>query len=106
MTEKLVRDRIPEIIYTKEKIRPVTRIVQGHELEELLNQKLLEESKEFAETNSLDELIDVLEVVQEIAHRKNYPLSLLERKLLQKFRTRGGFEKGIVMNFHPGQKEK
>ena len=62
--DKLVRDRIPEIIRAAGK-QPVTRMVAGpDELKQRLIDKLAEEMQEYRESGSLEEIADILEVLQ------------------------------------------
>src|SRR3954463_998238 len=64
--DKLVRDRIPEII-TAAGERPVTRVADPIEYRALLRAKLVEELHEFLESEDPAELADVLEVVRALA---------------------------------------
>ena len=60
--EKLVRDRIPELIRNSGD-EPVVRKANQHELESFLLDKIVEEALEFKETGDVDELVDILEVI-------------------------------------------
>lgn len=94
---KLVRDRIPEII-REDGSTPVTREI--HETEEhldLLAQKLVEDSKEFAEDLENDELADVLEVI-----RCFFEVAETERETIEELRSDkaaevGRFTEGLVL---------
>ena len=59
---KLVRDKIPEIIEIAGK-RAEIRIADDSEYANLLKQKLLEEVDEYMQSNNPDELADIIEVV-------------------------------------------
>lgn len=59
---KLVRDRIPEIIEQSGK-KAVTRIAGDGEYRQYLREKLQEEVGEFMENGNPEELADILEVV-------------------------------------------
>ena len=62
--EKLVRDRIPEIIREAGKV-PVTRIVtEEAELRQRLIDKLAEERQEYRGAGSGEEIADILEMRQ------------------------------------------
>lgn len=61
---KLVRDKIPEII-EKENRRPITKILSKEEYISELNKKLQEEFKEYLEDNNVEELADIVEVIYE-----------------------------------------
>lgn len=64
--EKLVRDRIPEIIEKKGEIAE-THIAEEKEFKEMLRKKLDEEIEEFDKEPSAHELADTLEVLQALA---------------------------------------
>lgn len=59
---KLVRDKIPEIILAQGE-KPVTRVLEDAEYLACLEQKLREETAEYLESGKLDELADIMEVV-------------------------------------------
>jgi predicted house-cleaning noncanonical NTP pyrophosphatase (MazG superfamily) len=96
---KIVRDRIPEIIErTGKKYRFST--VQGEELLSGLEAKLCEESKEFtASGRDLEELADILEVVDGLAHHLGSSFAeILELKRIKR-EKRGGFEEGLLLEW-------
>ena len=69
--DKLVRDRIPEIIESSGK-RCKVQIASEEEYATKLKEKLLEEANEFFENPSIEELADVQEVVTAIVKLKNW----------------------------------
>ena len=94
--DKLVRDRIPEIIESSG--RPCrTYTVEGDELYAYLDRKLDEEVSEFRSDRNLEELADIMEVLFALAanlgHTEEELISLRDRKR----DDRGGFYKGIVL---------
>ena len=99
---KLIRDKIPEVIKEKGGI-PEVSILDGTEFRKSLKIKMTEEAKELLEAESnddvLNELSDVEELVRSIA--KNYDLSLeeIEKHRLEKLQKRGGFEKKLFLKF-------
>ncbi len=93
---KLVRDRIPEIIKEAGKT-PITRILPEEEMESHLIQKLEEEVQEYKETRDFEELADLLEVIEALAKLRGEDLYSLERIKLDKREERGGFEEGILL---------
>ena len=60
--DKLVRDKIPQIIEASGKT-PITRILDREEYMTCLETKLDEEVCEFHESKAMEELADILEVV-------------------------------------------
>lgn len=93
---KLVRDRIPEIIKADGKTCEV-EIVNGKEKEERLEKKLLEEVNEFMEDKNLEELADIMEVLFGLANELGYSEDDLLNKRNEKLKTRGGFKEGVVL---------
>lgn len=91
---KLVRDRIPEIIRADGKECEI-RVAEGKEKYELLEKKLMEEVNEFLEDKNLEELADVMEVLFGLAREIGYSEEDLIRKREEKKGERGGFEEGI-----------
>ena len=94
--DKLVRDRIPEIIKTDGKECDV-EIVEGNKKYELLEKKLMEEVNEFLEDKNLEELADVMEVLFGLADSLGFSEEELVRKRNEKKEERGGFREEIVL---------
>ncbi|MDO8496811.1 MAG: nucleoside triphosphate pyrophosphohydrolase [bacterium] len=98
--DKLVRDRIPEIIEQKGG-KCTYRIAGGKEYWEKLKWKLQEEIDEFLEAKNEEELADVYEVVDTILDFVADMHSLSNKKVraLQKKKAeeRGRFEKRIIL---------
>ncbi|MEY7849266.1 hypothetical protein AB7C87_08715 [Natrarchaeobius sp. A-rgal3] len=94
--DKLVRDRIPEIIEANDQ-RPETHVADGEEYADRLAAKLREESQEFADSGEFEELADVLEVVYAILDNRERTLEDLEATRRGKRSERGGFADGIVL---------
>lgn len=93
---KLVRDRIPEIIEADGKIC-VYEILSDEDYVYLLDQKLNEELAEYQESKSLEELADLLEVVQAVVKARGWTLEELEQVRADKASKRGRFEKKILL---------
>ena len=81
---KLVRDRIPEIISAAGKTC-TTEILSDEDYLRMLDAKLDEE------------LADLLEVLRAAAIARGYTLDELERVRAEKAEKRGGFEKKILL---------
>lgn len=93
---KLVRDKIPEIIKSREDI-PFVHIADEKEYEDALIAKLDEEVKEFLAEPSVEEAADILEVLHAICNLKNISLGSLEEIRKKKVDERGGFEQRIIL---------
>ncbi len=96
MKDKLVRDEIPNMIKKKGE-EPSTHVADEEEYWERLKQKLDEEVDEFLESETAEELADVLEVIHAMSGFKDISLVDLEELRQEKRKERGGFEKGIVL---------
>ena len=94
--EKLVRDRIPELIRAAGEV-PVTRVLDREEYLRCLEDKLDEETREYHRDKNAEELADILEVVFALADALGYDrqqlLSLCEEKRM----ARGGFDGRIYL---------
>ena len=93
---KLVRDLIPEVIEASGK-RCRTRILSDGEYLKMLDAKLDEELCEYHEDQNLEELADLLELIRAAALARGYSLEELESARAEKHRSRGGFEKKILL---------
>ncbi|MFI0373517.1 hypothetical protein ACH35V_37145 [Actinomadura sp. 1N219] len=94
--EKLVRDRIPEII-RKDGRRPETRVAGPDEHAALLRAKLYEEAGEYVASGDPGELSDLLEVVHALAAVHGISPEELEEQRSAKAVIRGGFVNRIVL---------
>ncbi len=93
---KLVRDKIPEIIRADGKECEI-RVAEGKEKYELLEKKLMEEVNEFLEDKNLEELTDVMEVLFGLAREIGYSEEDLIMKREEKKMECGGFNDGVVL---------
>ena len=87
---KLVRDRIPEIIRTHGET-PVVRILEQEEYTACLEVKLDEEVTEYHRDKNAEELADILEVVYALAENLGCSRQELEKIYDRKHESRGGF---------------
>lgn len=94
--DKLVRDRIPEIIEGRGG-KAAFRTVEAAEYLTRLADKLREEAAEFAEKPSQEELADVLEVVRALMSAHGWTPEDVERVRAAKAEERGAFEKRLVL---------
>lgn len=95
---KLVRDRIPEIIENAGKT-PVTHILPDDNYLSELDKKLNEECAEYQADKSIEELADMLEVMYAIAEARGWSVSELEAVRSEKAEKRGGFNKKIYLEY-------
>lgn len=93
---KLVRDRIPEII-EKDGAKYEISIADKEKHFELLQTKLNEEVGEFLQDKNLEELADIMEVLFGLAKNLGYSEEELMKMREDKKEKRGGFDKGIVL---------
>lgn len=93
---KLVRDKIPEIIENTGKTA-YSHILTKEEYIAELDKKLNEECAEYQADKSLEELADMLEVMYAIAEARGYSVSELERVRAEKAEKRGGFKDRIFL---------
>ena len=93
---KLVRDKIPELIINENR-HPVTRILDNDEYRVELNNKLQEEVKEYIEDNNVEELADIVEVVYGILDSMDVSLEEFESVRKAKVDKRGAFKDRIYL---------
>lgn len=93
---KLVRDKIPEIIEADGRTCK-THILTDEEYLTALEEKLNEEVAEYQKDKNLEEMADVLEVLQAICAARGYSLVELETLRKKKANDRGGFSKKIFL---------
>ena len=94
--DKLVRDRIPEIIAASGK-RCVTEVLSGEEYLRYLDRKLDEELAEYHQDGSCEELADLMEVLLACAAARGMSRDELENVRAEKARERGAFEKRLLL---------
>ena len=93
---KLVRDRIPEIIESSGK-SCVTEILSDEDYLRMLDAKLDEELAEYHADQNIEELADLIEVIRACAVARGYTIEELEQVRAEKVAKRGGFEKKILL---------
>lgn len=101
---KLVRDRIPEIIERSKK-KPVIRILKDEEYITELDRKLNEECAEYQADKSIEELADMLEVMYAIAEARGWSVSELEAVRKEKTEKRGAFKEKIYLEYVEDENE-
>lgn len=93
---KLVRDRIPEIIRADGNMCIIEELSDARYLD-MLDAKLNEELAEYQESKSLEELADLLDVMQAVVNARGWTWGQLEQVRQKKAAQRGGFEKKILL---------
>lgn len=96
---KLVRDRIPEIIKANGEV-PVTRVLDDKEYKEELEKKLYEEYQEVLGATGKDrveELADMLEIMKYLARLENSTIEEVSTIAQEKSKKRGAFEDKIFL---------
>jgi len=94
---KLVRDKIPEIIKQKRKT-PITHIAGEEEYWQKLKEKLKEEVDEFLKQSNEEELADILEIIYAICDFKKIDRKKLEVLRKKKAKQRGSFKNKIILD--------
>ncbi len=93
---KLVRDKIPEIIEESGRKAKI-RYLDNEEFYEALKVKLLEEMTEFLESDRREEIADVLEVLDAILKAKGIGWDEIRQLQDEKRYARGGFEEKVFL---------
>ncbi len=93
---KLVRDRIPEIIDESGKTCK-TKILNDEEYLRMIDAKLDEELAEYHKDQNIEELADLMEVIYAAAAARGYTVEQLEQVRTEKAEKRGGFQKKILL---------
>lgn len=93
---KLVRDRIPEIIEAQGE-KPIIRVMDDKEYFASLEKKLDEEVAEYHESGEIEELADILEVIYALSEAQGHSVDELMTVYEKKHTQRGGFSKRIFL---------
>ena len=93
---KLVRDKIPQIISSNNGT-PCVSVLNNERYLEELNTKLNEELKEYLESGDVEELADLEEVLRTILDVKNVSYEEFENIRNTKVEKRGAFKKKIFL---------
>lgn len=93
---KLVRDRIPEIIEASGRTC-ITEVLPNDAYIQALDAKLSEELAEYQQSKSLEELADLLEVMGAVVRARGYTWDDLTRVRKEKRAQRGAFDQRILL---------
>lgn len=94
--EKLVRDRIPELIEAQGEI-PLVEVLDDEAYIRRLDEKMREELEEYLEDGSMEELADLLEVIRAVIAARGYTWDEVERMRAAKAQRNGAFEKKLFL---------
>jgi predicted house-cleaning noncanonical NTP pyrophosphatase (MazG superfamily) len=94
---KLIRDKIPEIIENAGKEYEIHKADQKEYIEKLLL-KVEEELAEFKEEPSIAEMADLFEVLDAVIDHYNFDKQEIKDYQDRKRKERGGFEKQLVLD--------
>lgn len=94
--DKLVRDKIPQIIEKSGK-NPVIKTLSQKEYVKALDLKLKEEVNEYAKSKNVEELADIEEVILAILKVRKVSKKEFDTIRTQKAKERGSFNKRIKL---------
>jgi len=93
---KVVRDKIPEIIAESGKQFNVKQLDGASFLAEL-EKKLIEEVNEYSESKDVEELADLLEVIYRISELRGVSSDELDKIREEKAKKRGKFDNNLFL---------
>jgi len=94
--DKLIRDRIPEIIEAAGS-KAIVETLDKENFKKYLNIKLREEMEEYLQDGSVEELADLVEVVYALLDCKGVSLEEFEGIRAAKAKERGAFRKRLLL---------
>ncbi|MBQ2657600.1 MAG: nucleoside triphosphate pyrophosphohydrolase [Erysipelotrichaceae bacterium] len=93
---KLIRDKIPDIIRAEGR-KCTVEVLSDEDYLFHLNKKLVEEVNEYMESNDVEELADLEEVLRAILDAKNVEYDEFETVRKDKVAKRGAFKKKLLL---------
>jgi len=94
--KKAIRDKIPDIIKKSGNECNIKTLSDNDFLIEL-DKKLDEELKEYNESKSVEELVDILEVIYRISELKGTSKEQIEKLRIKKSQERGAFDENLFL---------
>ena|SRR3989344_4490820 len=99
---KLIRDKIPEIIKKSNAIPKISKL-SSEQFKIALREKLVEEAKELLEARTdeeiLNELSDVMQLIESIVESNNLTFAKIEKQKRKKRQERGGFGMKLFLKY-------
>jgi len=97
---KLIRDKIPEIIKAAGE-KPYLRRLEKKEYIKEIKKKVLEEAKELIEAKNkkgiLDEIVDIQELIDVLVSKVGLTKLQVKKQQREKNKKRGGFKKRLFL---------
>ena len=93
---KVIRDKIPEIIADSGKKYTLKQLDDTSFLEEI-EKKLIEEVNEYSESKDIEELADLLEVIYRISELRGVSIGELDKVRKDKAQKRGKFSSNLFL---------
>ncbi len=96
---KLVRDNIPNEINKEDNKKCSYKILNDEEYKNELDKKLQEESNEFIESHSIEEMADLLEIIEYQIKTFNINIDEVNKARDNKVKLKGGFKNKIYLEY-------
>ncbi len=96
---KLVRDNIPNEINKEDNKKCSYKILNDEEYKNELDKKLQEESNEFIESHSVEEMADLLEIIEYQIKTFNINIDEVNKARDNKVKLKGGFKNKIYLEY-------
>lgn len=93
---KIVRDKVPEIIQASKKTCDVS-YVSDKEAVEFLTKRIIQEAKDFQDGYKKEELANLYEVLDAIMNKKGWRKSEIDRLRNEKNKNKGSFKNNIIL---------
>jgi len=93
---KAIRDKIPEIIKKSGYDYNIKKLSDSEFLAQL-DKKLDEELDEYDQSKSVEELVDIMEVIYRISELKGTSKEQLEKLRVKKAQERGAFDENLFL---------
>lgn len=98
---KLVRDRIPEILDAEGKEYSIVKC-EDDDILAYAKKKLLEEAMEFVENPCAEEAADIIEILKFMCSRMGVYEIQIEAAAISKYARKGGFQENYILEWVKG----